>query len=365
MKGLYRFLAPFAPDYSGAVSVFFGMNGMTVICDPGGCSGNVCGYDEPRFYGSRNLLFSAAIRDLDTIFGRDDLLEQKIRGAAAQTDAVFIALVGTPVVSVVATDLKAVGKILRRKTGLDTVAVDTNGMDLYDKGEEKAYSALFDTVWEKNTCEGEKAAAVFGALPLELPSGTSQDEIKTEIEKMAEIRGIEKIVFIGEPGSLDIVKSPERISCSVVIAPAGLKAARKLEKKFGIPYISFFPVIRRFRHIGDIFCRYIEQNRGKNIKTLIIHQQIAANSLRRYLLELSAKRTGKMEIYAGTWFIFDESSSSPGDVFISDEDMFVSLISEGNFDIVIADPFFRKAISDWQGLFIDFTHFAVSGDLYL
>jgi len=53
MKGLFKFLAPFAPDYSGAVSVLFELGGMIVVYDAGGCTGNICGYDEPRWYGKK------------------------------------------------------------------------------------------------------------------------------------------------------------------------------------------------------------------------------------------------------------------------------------------------------------------------
>ena len=43
MKGLRKYLTPFAPDQSGAVSVLYELGGILVICDAGGCVGNVCG----------------------------------------------------------------------------------------------------------------------------------------------------------------------------------------------------------------------------------------------------------------------------------------------------------------------------------
>ena len=49
MRGLRKYLTPFAPDQSGAVSVLFELGGIVVICDAGGCTGNVCGFDEPRW----------------------------------------------------------------------------------------------------------------------------------------------------------------------------------------------------------------------------------------------------------------------------------------------------------------------------
>ena len=46
MRGLRKYLTPFAPDQSGAVSVFYEFDGIIVICDAGGCTGNICGFDE-------------------------------------------------------------------------------------------------------------------------------------------------------------------------------------------------------------------------------------------------------------------------------------------------------------------------------
>ena len=64
MKGLRKYLTPFAPDQSGAVSVLYELGGMLVICDAGGCTGNVCGFDEPRWFETRSAVFSAGLRDM-------------------------------------------------------------------------------------------------------------------------------------------------------------------------------------------------------------------------------------------------------------------------------------------------------------
>ena len=74
MKGLRKYLTPFAPDQSGAVSVLYELGGIVVICDAGGCTGNICGFDEPRWHTHRSAIFSAGLRDMDAILGRDDKL---------------------------------------------------------------------------------------------------------------------------------------------------------------------------------------------------------------------------------------------------------------------------------------------------
>ena len=66
MKGLWKYISPFAPDDSGAAAVLYGLNGIVVICDAGGCAGNICGFDEPRWFsGKKSAVFSAGLRDMD------------------------------------------------------------------------------------------------------------------------------------------------------------------------------------------------------------------------------------------------------------------------------------------------------------
>ena len=86
MKSLLKYLSPFAPDLAGAVSVLFELDGVIVICDAGGCTGNICGFDEPRWFTRKSALFSAALRDMDAILGRDRQLADKLIAALQKND---------------------------------------------------------------------------------------------------------------------------------------------------------------------------------------------------------------------------------------------------------------------------------------
>ena len=77
MKGFLKYLSPFAPDNSGVVSALFELGGLIAICDAGGCTGNVCGFDEPRWFTMRSAVFSTGMRDMDAILGRDKQLVEK------------------------------------------------------------------------------------------------------------------------------------------------------------------------------------------------------------------------------------------------------------------------------------------------
>lgn len=110
MKGLRKYLSPFAPDQSGAAAVLCEFHGLIIILDAGGCAGNICGFDEPRWFESRSAIFSAGLRDMDAILGRDDRLVEKIGKACEKLSADFIAVIGTPVPAVIGTDYRALSE---------------------------------------------------------------------------------------------------------------------------------------------------------------------------------------------------------------------------------------------------------------
>ena len=116
MKGLRKVLTPFAPDQSGASGVLYSMGALIVIIDAGGCTGNVCGFDEPRWHDTRSAVFSAGLRDMDAILGRDELLASKIKSACERIDTAFVAVVGTPVPATIGTDYKALTRARRKLT---------------------------------------------------------------------------------------------------------------------------------------------------------------------------------------------------------------------------------------------------------
>ncbi len=165
MKGLYRYLSPFSPDQSGAVAVLYELGGIIVILDAGGCAGNICGFDEPRWGHKQSAVYSAGIRDLDAILGRDERTIDKVGGAVeAVGNANFIALIGTPVPAVVGTDLKALARMCEKKFGLPTLPIETYGMEYYDKGAELSYMTLIKAL-EKGALD-----ASYEKLGLHLPS---------------------------------------------------------------------------------------------------------------------------------------------------------------------------------------------------
>lgn len=356
VRGLWKGLTPFAPDQSGAASVFYELGGILVICDAGGCTGNVCGFDEPRWFGERSAIFSAGLRDMDAILGRDDRLVAKLTDAAEKIDANFAAVIGTPVPAVIATDYRALQRMCEKKTNLPILTVDTNGMELYDVGEEKAWLTLFKTFVGKDVASQKEASEEddsskkmkIGVLGL-TPHDVSDLKIEEKFRK-SENENTHYICY-GMRAGIDKVKTAGSADKNLVVAPAALETAKYLEKEFGTPYEVGYPFVDEL----------IPELGYERKKILIIHQQVIANAIRQEIRTRSDEQN--TEVTVASWFMMKSELSEEGDLSLKEEMDYCKLVQNGNYDIVFADENMRGLVPGFKGTFVNIRHFAVSGKL--
>ena len=378
MKGLYRYLSPFSPDQSGAVAVLYELGGIIVILDAGGCAGNICGFDEPRWGKKQSAVYSAGIRDLDAILGRDERTIDKIGGAVeAVGDAHFIALIGTPVPAVVGTDLRAMARMCEKKFDLPTIAIETYGMGYYDTGAELTYMTLikalekgtFDPAFEqqglpkpsefcqnlrKNPPERDwfevHTVGVLGATPLDL---LGLDGAELQRARIAEVYTGATVKTFGMDSGLFDLLTLFTADRHVVIAPSGLKSARYLEQHYGIPFEAEYRVGDEvlegiFREVTDIML-------PGEAYVLVLHEQLVGNGLRGIL---------PFRTTVGTFFELDEELAEPGDVKFEGEDEFLEFVRNGNFNVILGDPMYKMALKWWNGLFLPLPQYSVSGEAH-
>lgn len=356
VRGLWKGLTPFAPDQSGAASVFYELGGILVICDAGGCTGNVCGFDEPRWFGERSAIFSAGLRDMDAILGRDDRLVAKLTDVAEKIDANFAAVIGTPVPAVIATDYRALQRMCEKKTNLPILTVDTNGMELYDVGEEKVWLTLFKTFAGKDVASQKEASEEddsskkmkIGVLGL-TPHDVSDLNIEEKFRK-SENENTHYICY-GMRAGIDKVKTAGSADKNLVVAPAALETAKYLEKEFGTPYEVGYPFVDEL----------IPELGYESKKILIIHQQVIANAIRQEIRTRSDEQN--KEVTVASWFMMKSELSEEGDLSLKEEKDYCKLVQNGNYDIVFADENMRGLVPGFKGTFVNVRHFAVSGKL--
>ena len=307
MKGLRKVLTPFAPDQSGAVSVLYSLGGMTVIIDAGGCTGNICGFDEPRWHDVRSAVFSAGLRDMDAILGRDKLLVSKIANACERIDASFVALIGTPVPATIATDYKALKRMIEKETSIPVLAIPTDGMQLYDEGEARAYKALFETFSANG---GGLEKITLGKTPLTFGNGF-------------------------EDNTLDDYKNIGEKTKITAASASGIEAAKLL----GRPY--------------EIYSSIASDTAGSipSGKVLVCHDEVFGKTL----------RDKGVDCDIATFFTLHDEIKEAGDRKITEEDEFTELIADGGYDVIVADECLKPLAEGFNGKWIDAPFFALSG----
>ena len=350
MRGLRKYLTPFAPDQSGAVSVLYELGGLMAICDAGGCTGNVCGFDEPRWFERKSALFSAGLRDMDAILGRDDRLVEKLVDAASKLDVNFVAIIGTPVPAVIGTDYHALGRMCEKKLNMPVVTIDTDGMELYDVGEEKAWLALFQTFAGNFVPENSGRIGLLGLTPQD----TSDLRAPEKIRKYYREKGKEAICYCMGAGLREI-QTAGNVEKNIVVSPAALKTAKYLEQTFGTPYEVGYPIVEELVPELDY--------QGKKI--LIVHQQVIGNAIRAEIRRRCSCHD--TEITVASWFMMKPELSEVRDISLREEDDYMELVQKENYDIVFADPMMKRMTEDaykkTDKIFVNVTHFAVSGKL--
>ncbi len=353
--GFRRFTTPFAPDQSGAVSVLYDMGGICVICDAGGCTGNICGFDEPRWFGSQSAVFSAGLRDMDAILGRDDKLVEKLADAARMIPASFAAIVGTPVPAVIGTDYRALCRMAEKKTGLPVIGVDTDGMEYYDRGLEKAYLALVKAFCRRQdgrkSLSGDSAyeaasrtVGIWGYSPLDFAGILSEDELRSRIRQM----GYGEIICCGAASRAEDLHKLAGAEKNLVLSPAGEAAAKWLQEEFGTPWEYCIP------GINSILDRFISSMPAG--KTLVVHQQVLADAF------CASLREKGMQADSAGFFMVKPGLQRADDVRLREETDLRVLVQERKYDNVIADRSLKPILAGLPVRFFHLPHFAVSGE---
>lgn len=369
MKGLYKVLPPFTPDYSGVCSVLFELGGIMVIHDAGGCTGNFTGYDEPRWYGSSSAVYSSELREVDAILGDDEKLIGRIKNASSGLNRKFIAIIGSPAPMVIGTDYTALASILQQRTGLPVLIFDTNGIQYYDYGASLAFLELARHFVRPATAGSGNGVNIIGASALDIG--------KKALGKLTAFlydAGYRVISCWAMGATLDDISRAAEAGLNIVISHSGLEAARYMERQHGIPYItgipvgkepvySFFEDIRSRMGIGES----VYSPRGNErpapclYRTLIIGEQVACNSLRTCL----RADMGFIDVTVASFFGMDSAIAEKNDCHFDNEDDFPTLVQEHNYDIIIGDPLYYELIEQfWKGRYVDIPHVALSSRLY-
>lgn len=244
MKRLYRYLPPFAGDYSGVCSALYELGGMLCIHDASGCTGNYTGFDEPRSYGSKALIYCTALRKTDAILGNEEVYIEKILRAAEEMKPKFIALVGSPVPMVIGFDFHGVAKEIEKRSGIPTFGFATSGMQgSYKEGVVMAVSKFLEyyvppvQALQEKRDRAMRKVNIVGATPLDL-----SEENLSAFKNLIRENGYEIVSVLSMGNSLEEMKEASTADINLAISQAGLLLAMEMYETYKIPYLAGLPI---------------------------------------------------------------------------------------------------------------------------
>ena len=333
MSNLSLYLPPFAADYSGACSVLFDYDCLTVILDAGCCTRNYVEYDEPRWETSRKLLYSAQIRSMDVVLGDEAALIKQIGKALTQISPSFIALVATPVPAIVGMDVDGIALEIEQQFGIPCISIKTNGFDTYEQGVSRTYLSLVKRFSKHGKACSNEAASADTAEATALFGHTLMDYKKSM-----------PIVMLF-PETLANCKK------SYVASISGLEVAKYLLKTHGIPF-SFVS--------SECDCNAIIESLAASYdKLLLVGDQIRMNALRKELQEAQF-----MNVCVASFFQMDTSFMQPNDFRIHEDSDLMRAVNE-NLDVgIVGDPLLLRLPGITKQRLYPVQHRAVSSMLF-
>lgn len=370
MSKLVIDLPPFAPDYSGACSALFELEGIAVIHDASGCTGNYTGYDEPRWYGSRSGVFCSGLRDIDATMGDDAKFVQRISQAVRDLKPRFACLMGSPVPMVIGSDLKGIAAEIEHETSVPAFGFDTTGLQYYDKGISDAFCAFASRFLAESALPKiERGLNILGATPLDLSMNANLSDLNCALLE----GGFEIVSNFSMGASFEKALRASQATINLVVAHSGLKLGEFLHRRFGIPYVVGLPVGESgTEKLFSLLESTLRDGKRRVLKTpdgerqngtgkiLIVAEETLGHSLKYYLAEEKGLSPSDIDVGClfGTDGILYENTSRQ----LKNEREIRSALNEG-YEAVIADPLLNGLLKRGTRSF-DFPHIAVSSKLY-
>lgn len=377
MGRLRMVLPPFSPDYSGVCSALFsfGECAITVIHDAAGCTGNYTGYDEPRWYHSHSPVYCSGLREIDAILGNDEKLMDKVIEAKETLKPELIALVGSPVPTVVGTDMEGIAADLEGQIGIPVFGFDTTGLESYQKGIEQVYTKvlcrmLSEDEDKENTLgkrTGKKGIVnILGATPLDFGECGTVNDLCVLLEQ----DGWQVQTVLYRESSREQIRQIRYADCSVVVSGAALSFAEYLKQNFGIPYITKLPFGKGYAKIwlNELAACAFGKNEAVTSKEtkgwkkepargLILGEQIQAEAIRNGLWEAYGIRTD-----IGAVCGFYPETAQEGEKFLDGEAEIEQAMNRNAYEFIIGDPLYQGLLREPKR-FIPYAHYALSSKM--
>ena len=371
MRIVKRVLSTYSADNFGVCSALYELGGLVVMHDASGCNSTYNTHDEPRWYDMDSMVFISGLTEKDAIFGNDEVLVRNLCETADKLKPKFVCVCGGPLPHIIGTDFRAVAKSVSRRTGLPTFGIQTNGMDSYLSGAGEALACLVDMMSEpERKIGGDKIAVnLLGATPLDFSLNGSVQAI----EELLRENGFQVRSTWAMGDTLENILTSADADVNLVISATGYPAARRMQERFGIPFVTGCPVGRRNAEricskIREAASRAdrpertaadevesrngaIEKERRETI--LLIGEPVMMKSLAEEI-------GGGIDIICPMRGVPREITAGTREIVLEDELREACRAA----DLVIADPLYARLLPAEPDKFIALPHVAYSGRYY-
>ena len=378
MKQTAHILSTYSADTFGVCSALYELGGMIVIHDPSGCNSTYTTHDEPRWFSKPSQIFVSALTEQDAILGNDAKLIADITETANELQPRFICLIPSQIAHMIATDCRAICRILEKKTGIPAFTLPTNSMHYYERGIYFALQKLADFACQslpdasaapelavprwlsaknldrflRDKSPSPLHVNVLGATPLDFALNGSIDSIRHWLEA----RGCRVTSCWAMGSDLDAILASHRADLNLIVSYGGLGAARILRERAGIPYLVGLP----FPQLQPINTpSNAPSNALAGRPAYIIGETVFATSLARTLE--AALGLPQAAITAIVPMETDRELLQPGTLCLTDECELMPPLRKAG--LIIADPLYEP-ICPPAAAFVPLPHIAFSGRLY-
>ena len=410
MRQIQTFTSTYTADVSGVPSALYELGGMSIMHDASGCNSTYNTHDEPRWYGSKSMVFITGLSEMEAIMGDDQKLVNDIIKAAKELKPRFIAIAGTPIPMITGCDIEANARVIESETGIPTFGINTNGMHSYVEGAGEALYHYAKAFVKKNVKKKNNSINILGATPIDFSVNGQIESIKRFLES----NGIKVISNFALGCDINDMTTAGEASVNLVVSSVGIKVAEYLQNEFDTPYIVGVPYGNQMKQdllnaiVGANACRALVGadtirpivgtnatvganacgalvgastasplflsdigNKFKNEKIYIIGESVTSKSLAKYIYYKyghTAKVISAVELgntYHGDIVknlkVRDSVALEKFDLHIEDEDNIAETIKDAK--MVIADPLYRPIAPD-KAIFVNHPHEGFSGRLY-
>lgn len=175
-------------------------------------------------------MVSVVLDQHDVTFGCQEKMDEAFAELMEEFEPKAVYLVTTCVVEVIGDDIEAMANHYARQYGLPVIVVHAENFKTDDHlpGIEHTMDASIEIMEPQPVCD------CVNILGLRLGDFT-----KTEVYRYLEESGIEISMMLPGKSSIEKIRTAPEAKCNIVVHPVGLPLAKKMEEKFGTPYVVF------------------------------------------------------------------------------------------------------------------------------